>query len=142
MGVSTDGQIWFGIDFEEGDETLARAMKNYLLENKIIEEEDDYFDDPDDINDPDEYFYSIPEDIRKGIELVTHCSGECRMYVICIEESSKYASRGYPEKINIVHETSEQGRLDWKARIIAFCKEIGIEIDSNDINWHLSSMWI
>lgn len=140
MSVSTNGQIWFGFDFEENEEPFKEAIKAYVIKNNI--EVDKIFGCSIEAYDLEDLFDLIPEDINKGIEVRRHCSVEYPMWVMCIKKSYKFSLRGYSNKdISIIYETSPSERLDWKIMITNLCKKIGFEINPDEIHWHLSSMW-
>jgi hypothetical protein len=69
------------------------------------------------------------------IEFVKHCSGEYTMYFLAIRGTEQTALRGYPEKINLDKDVTEEK--------IAFMKEFCLkyDIEWQEPAWHIFSMW-
>lgn len=130
MGVSTDGEICYGIVFDDGYEfpwdndvdsgdsedwwirvVLNRTYTNYA-ELKEIRQEN-----------------PIP------FELVNYCSGEYPMYILAVPGTVLRANRGYAKEFN-----PADLKVDEEAskKLIAFCEEYGLEGESA-IGWKLTS---
>lgn len=130
MGVSSDGEISYGIVFEEGYEfpwdneldsndaedwwirvVLNRTYTNYQECKAILQEN------------------PVP------FELVNYCSGEYPMYILAVPGTLKSAYRGSPKSF-----TLDELQVDEEAskKLIAFCEEYGLEGES-EIGWTLSS---
>ncbi len=84
MGTSTNATICYGVDF--GDQLPWAENEGFCdeLEDKDIdryeyEEALDHFLGPD-----------------HGLEIVVHCSSECREYILALKDVGHVASRGYP----------------------------------------------
>ena len=71
MGTSTDGLIFYGFLFEEGEEL------DFLTEEEI-----------------EGFLWK-----NKDFELINYCSGDYPIYAIAIKDSSRSCSRGYPIEI-------------------------------------------
>lgn len=129
MGVSSDGEISYGIVFEEGYEFPW---------------------DVDHDGDPDEWWISkvlqliykdyaemhaILKDNPLPFQLVNYCSGEYPMYILAVPGTLKSAYRGSPKSF-----TLDELQVDEEAskKLIAFCEEYGLEGES-EIGWTLSS---
>jgi hypothetical protein len=67
----------------------------------------------------------------------THCSGECPMPYVAVEESRTLASRGSPEAIR-----SLEVGADWRKRLDEFCALMGITPpEGQQPQWWLVSDW-
>lgn len=118
MGQSTNGQICFGVIFEEGDEfpwdsetfdydieIWWRDLKDYKDTCFPYAETESGYAEGFERGDP-----RISEmlDTRRAwfkenplpVEVVNYCSGDCPMYILAIPSSTKSANRGYPIELN------------------------------------------
>ena len=127
------GQVWFGVDLGD-DESTAKSMIKYLSDNNIKDEDGEH-----DPEDPEDLINLIPEDVKRGIEINNRYSDKYPSWMVFIADSYCFAIDEGLTEISIVYETSEEERLKWKAQIINFCVKIGIEINPDEIDWHLSS---
>ena len=153
MGVSTDGQICFGIAFEDGTEFpwgsdeydgdiegwWICAVNEYQPPFEIYSN-GEYIGG---IKPPDERideYYRVRLDFEKAhplpVRLVYHCSGNYPMYILAIPRTVKKAARGYPEEINPSEMVATQDECNL---LIEFCKTHDIEAEAP--RWWLSSMW-
>lgn len=154
MSVSTDGQINYGIPFEEGfefpwdDESGETGIEDWWMEAngykppfQPFTSEGDYApgfskDDPR----IDEYFKHRREWLEKNpvpVEDVNYCSGDCPMILLAVPGLGLSCSRGYPEAFDpqSLVATEEQ-----RAMLLEFCKRWGIETDEEP-KWYLTSYW-
>jgi hypothetical protein len=154
MGVSTDGQLHFGIVFEEGTEfpwemdehehDIEQWWRNINGYKDIFEP---YTDEGEyaagwSRNDPrfDEYFRHSREWLVANpvpVEVVNYCSDSCPMYLLAVPGVGHSNNRGYPVKIDPTQlvVTPEQSNV-----LVGFCKKYGIET-SDDPAWYLTSYW-
>lgn len=101
----------------------------------------DYTDFPEALSDRIEYLtdegYKELEALEKsiGVELVGHCSGEHRMYIVGVSKTKTLASRGYP----VVITSLKLSIVKAQAALDAFAKELGIEPKPGQ--WLLASDW-
>ncbi len=153
MGVSTNGQIAFGIPLEEDAELpwddhedglegwwreqtgwkepfpLWDATGNYVGGVKPPEEKiGKWFD----------YQHKWDEGNPVPIKLVNVCSGDCPMWMLASNGTVRKAFRGYPERFDPseLKTPEDEGRS-----ILDFCERYGIEVDASKVGWYLSSYW-
>ena len=157
MGVSTDGQLSFGIMFdegfqfpwtdpddEEGDGGLAawwRRVNNMPEPAFYPYTEDGKYKQGVLVNDPriDEYFLHRSDWLKANpipIDLVEHCSISHQMYIISVPGLRFTASRGFPLEIapEQLQVTCAQRQLP-----IIFCEKWGIDMPDQP-KWWLSSL--
>jgi hypothetical protein len=154
MGISSDGQLWFGIEIGEclDDEEFFSSEALEVIQKKRedgdldIEEilprlcgwDKEYVNDFRDKNGLD-YWDSRDEFMKKqrigDVFIGMHCSYDYPIYFVAIKSFS--SSRGYAEKIE--HKdlmVSQQEINEFKT----VCKRIGIEGEVEP-SWHLTSMY-
>lgn len=73
-----------------------------------------------------------------GIEVNTHCSGECSMPYVAITGSILTANRGYPKEVD--PERLAAG-ADWDAKLDRFVSDLGIDKPHDKPRWWLVSDW-
>lgn len=73
-----------------------------------------------------------------GVDIGTHCSGECSMPFVHIVEAGTSARRGYPEKLE-----PDALHIDpaWDAKLDRFLKELGLRKPQKNPGWYLVSYW-
>lgn len=139
MGISSDGEIAFGIDLgEEGEVTLPWS-DHEEIEDWWAEANGFLITHPEPNSDDDagweRWFDARAVFLAENplpVQLVLHCSYECPMYVLAVPGTNVSASRGYPVEIKLT-EPDPQPLLD-------FCKEHGIEVDTKPA-WLLFSVY-
>jgi len=117
MGVSTDGQLSFGIPFEEGyefpwdsekyegdcEEWWLYEVCNYKNEVEIYDESGEYLNgvkpSEKDIDDFYKKKHSFKEANPVPVTIVTHCSDGCQMVIVAVKDKSYSNARGYPQEI-------------------------------------------
>jgi len=154
MGQSTDGQICFGIEFEEdyefpwGNEEFE-DIENWWLEAvlKFKPSFSIYTQDGMD------YLPNVTEEMKRThheerrqfikshnsppVELVNVCSGDYPVYILAVPCTIFSASRGYP----IAFEPKDlKVNIGDVIILEKFCKEYGLEGQSKP-QWYLSSYW-
>lgn len=156
MSTSTDGQLHFGIVFEEGFtfpwdveeghegdiEKWWESVNGYENPNFNPFTEQGNYKQGVGKNDQriDAWFEHSREWHKNNptpIELVNYCSGEYPMYLLALSEVGFCASRGYPEKIspNRLFISDEQ-----RSSLVDFCKKY-IADEVGEPAWYLTSYW-
>lgn len=153
MGVSTDGEISYGILFPEGFSTpwgyegqeieeWWRVVNGYIPPIKIFDETGGYINSirpsAETIK---EYFgarNAFDEAHPCPFEMVNVCSSNNPIYILALKGLGFVAPRGKPKAFDpkrlIV--TDEQ-----RATLIDFCKTYDIDIEGKEPAWYLSSYW-
>ena len=140
MGVTTDGQISYGIMLTEEVELPWDTDEfEYEIEDWWLKQTGfklKYEDDPD------TYFTEVKAwlDIHPiPVEPVNYCSGDYPMYILAVPNSVKTYSRGYP----LMFDPTALERISPEEHrsIIEFCKKYEIETDGEHPGWYLSSYW-
>jgi hypothetical protein len=152
MGVSTDGEISYGIAFPEG-------FYFPWVEHDDI---DDWWLDVSGYKPPFELYdatgnfiggvrptsekisaYYEPRAVFQRehplpVELVNVCSGNSPIYILALEGTLITANRGYPKAFNpdSLVVTDEQ-----RNTLIEFCKTHNIDTGGVEPGWYLSSYW-
>lgn len=76
-----------------------------------------------------------------GVGIGFHCSGECSMRYIYINETHTSASRGYPEDVTeIVHLATPQNKKEWLDRLYKFCEKFNLTFNVPPKFW-ICSYW-
>jgi hypothetical protein len=150
MGVSTNGQICFGIAFEEGFEfpwdryhygdigAWWRTVNRYEGPFYPFGEGGEYKPGVEE-NDPriGEYFDHQREWHESNpvpIIDINYCSGGCPMYILSVPNTGMSARRGYPEEFDPSNLTVSDHNIQ---SLLSFCAKYGIETE-NKPKWWLS----
>lgn len=158
MGVSTDGQISFGILFDEGyvfpwdindsgefDDDIKvwwRRKQGFRHSFEIYTPEGGYIDGKRPSEERITAYYKERDDFNDAhplpaVELVNCCSRDCPMYILAIAGSVGACSRGYPQRFQ---PADLQVTPDQVRELLEFCKAHGIKYE-DDPAWYLSSYW-
>ena len=144
MGISTDADLYYGIQLEEGIESLWADNEKecdweelYCAKLGVNPPEKGYSDtDPTTKDEYSKYWETKRNMVKNSLcKIGMHCSYDYPMYYITITESCKHARRGYPIKIPnglVTYST-------WDLELQRFCKVMGIAYEQP--SWWLSSMW-
>lgn len=162
MGESTNGQICYGVVFDEdyefpwddekyegGIEAWWRDVNNFVNPAfNPFTEEGDYK--PGVANDDpriSKYFKQDHEWDKAHplpVELVNYCSGDCPMFILAVKESCISNNRGFPVQFDPSSLTvSDEARR----ALLKFCVDYGLEISTEEVTevrepeWLLSSYW-
>lgn len=155
MGVSTNGVICYGIEFDEDtsfpwdDEKYEGDIDNWWLHGvigfkpavEIYGEDGNYIDGKEPSDEVLDAYYAekrAAEDANPlPVELVNYCSADYPMYIIAVPSTIKRALRGYPTWFEpaALTVTDEE-----KASLLAFCNTHGI-VTLAEPSWWLSSYW-
>lgn len=151
MGQSTDGQIGYGIVFEEGFEfpwgdedmddwwlkecgykpsveiygdTESGYANNVRPDQKTI---DAYYDEKKAFKDS----HPLP------VKLENYCHCDCPMYMLVVPSSAKQCSRGYPKEFDPQKLTVTE---EEKKALLDFCQKYNLTGESGPA-WFLTSYW-
>ena len=150
MGISSDGQISYGLSFEEetefpwGEQEIDewwRELKGYKPSTQLYNSEGQYINGERPSNEALKAYYEEQRAWDAAnplpVELVLHCSYDYAMHILAVRGTFKSASRGHPQELDPTLFTilPEQ-----REGLLAFCREHGIEIPGEP-KWWLSSLY-
>jgi len=132
MSISSDGQLCYGIAFE-GDYTFPWLNKQYSNDYedwwinkicgykplfKLYDSNGEYFDNisKEMIRKYYDHFDNFKKSNPMPVDIISHCSFECPMYIIAAKKTYSYSIRGIPTKIRL----NDMNIND--AAIIDFCE--------------------
>lgn len=155
MTTSTNGQLCYGIFFEDGYEfpwdsekydgdleswwlyEVCKYQDPFVLYNS----KGDYIDGRKPPDEKETEYYNARHEFKDAhpcpVELVNYCSCDYPMYILAVSDQVKFANRGYPQEITQEDLTALVCGLDI---LTQFCQEHGIETDEEPKLW-LSSLW-
>ena len=150
MGMSTDGQLCYGVRFDEGfefpwaDKDIEDWWRDTILGFKpsieIFDSNGEYLNGKRPSDEQIDAFFeerkAFSEKNKKlPVELVNYCSGDYPSYILAIPGSCKTANRGYPCII-----TDADMKVDAAAveALRAFLKEFELTPEGEE-GWYLSS---
>lgn len=156
MGVSTDGQICYGIliDEEEGlpweneefDWTIEnwwRKLQGFQSSAPILDDEGNYLNGVEPTEEQEAFYFKERKAFDQAhplplaFESVNVCSGNNPEYILAIPDTCLTANRGYPKSFapgQLV--VSEESR----AALVKFCQDYEIATDGEP-KWWLSSYY-
>jgi len=150
MGQSTNGQICYGIMFEEdtefpwddvGEEDWWLNVKGFRHSFQLFDASGNYLNGVEPTEEQSDIYWGerskFLEDNPLPVSLVNYCSGECPMWIIAVPDTVRYNYRGYPKAFNPSDLTVADQSV---AALLDFCKQYDIPIDSEPA-WYLSSYW-
>lgn len=151
MGTTTNGQICFGILFEEGYEfpwdedgldidDWWREVKEWRPSKAVYTEGGNRLPGVTDA-DIDAYYRERREWDKANpcpVALVNYCSGDCPMYILAIPSTMKSARRGYPEVIS--RDLDFEFKPGDRQAFLGFMQAYEIDCPSVPA-WYLSSYW-
>ena len=150
MGVSTDGQICYGIKFDEDfefpwandNEAIEgwwRKVNGYIPPFQLYDEDGDYVGKTKPATEKIVTYYQAQGQWDAAhplpIELVNVCSMSSPIYILADASTVVTARRGYPEEINPATMFGDRDLL------LNFCKKYDIDTDGAEPKWYLSSFW-
>ena len=155
MGTTTNGQICYGLvfeedhefpwdmeDFDDGIDDWWKKVKGYKPPHEIYDEHGEYKDGVKPEESVFREYYDHRYDWEKKnplpIKLVNYCSLDCPMYILAVPNSLITANRGYPTTLSKKEFELSHNEIQG---LIDFCHEYNIECDISEITWHLSSFW-
>jgi hypothetical protein len=143
MSTSTDGQLCYGLTFEEDYEFPWDGMDldEWWRDIEGCPVESPYAEGGDykpgiTINDYFEQRRRWDDDNPLPIELVNCCSGDCPIWILAIPASVMFCRRGYPLAFDRVDLTVTYEDVQ---KLLGFCKRFDIEV--TELKWLLSSYW-
>lgn len=150
MGLSTDGQLCYGVKFDEdfefpwGDGDVDDwwlEVNGYAPSKPLYNSDGEYINGVRPSDAMVKEYFAEREAFREKIgklpfELVNYCSGDYPSYILGIPSTSKTANRGYPI---ILHEENFRVNGDDREALLAFCDKYDIKYSPEDIGWWLSS---
>jgi len=160
MGTSTDGQICFGIQFEEDyrfpwnsdnadiDNWWLYKICGYTNPFELYDEEGEWLNGIKPSQGQIKEYYDPQREFEKEhplpVELINYCSGDYPDYIVAIPRTCMTSSRGFPKAFNpkdfVI--TEEEATA-----LVAFCQEhcqpYDEDYDPPDFtpHWYLSSYW-
>lgn len=153
MTVSTNGQIAYGIVFDEGYEfpwsaeeseddiqDWWRRVNGFKQSFELFDAEGNFINGVEDKTKTSAYFDEQREFDKARplpVELVNYCSCDCPMYMLAVPNVGETARRGYPEKFKpealSVSPKQHQALMDFIKKYIPECDE--------EPGWYLTSLW-
>ena len=154
MGISTDGQICYGVLFEDdyefpwdaeeygGDiEAWWRAVNGYQPPFELYDSDGNYLDG---IEPPqmriDAYFgarHEWDEQHAVPVARVNACSGDHPLYIVAVPSTVRKAYRGWPETFNPTDLQVDSTAVD---ELCEFCDKYGLAYQGEPA-WYLSSYY-
>jgi len=163
MGVSTDGQISFGILFEEGyefpwdceahdgdvEDWWIYKVCGYKNPIELYDGKGEYINGREPSKEESDLYYDTKRKFFEAhpipVELVNYCSGDYPMYMVALPNSCMSNSRGDPKEIDLQKLTVTE---EDKAKLIEFCEkhckpseDSCCEFPEMKPKWYLSSYW-
>ena len=145
MGVSTDGQICFGVLFEEGYE-FPWDCEEYDYDIDVWWDEMNGFNPPFPFNsslseEEQQKYFEYRRNFKKQhplpVDTVNYCSCDYPMYILAIPKTWFIANRGYPVKFNPKELEVSQNEIN---NLLDFCEKYGLKFIDGPV-WFLSSNW-
>jgi hypothetical protein len=142
MGVSTDAVLFYGYCWdEEGVDIFNGALaddtdwEDVVLNRRGVA--NPWAGANRDLLDA---WYVAQAAVREefGVEVGTHCSGECPMPYLTPAGSARRSYRGHPQAIDPASLTADP---EWAAKLDRFLAEFGIERPQPAPGWWLVSYW-
>lgn len=152
MGVSTNGQICFGIAFEEGTEFPWHSdgiiedwwvykVHNFKHSKDLYDSEGEYLNGvkPSDAEVTKYYaeYRAFLEAHPIPVKEVNYCSGDYPMWILAVPDSVLSCGRGDPTTFS---PSSLSVTEEEKAALVLFCDLYEIET-TNEPDWLLTSYW-
>ena len=152
MGVSTNGQLCYGVLFEEGFEfpwdeyddieDWWAKVKGFTPTVYPYNSEGDYAEGINAKSPEIDIYHNEKSEWEKAnpipVELVNYCSCDYPMYILTVPSANYYNSRGDAVGIDPTKLLDEQGEAH--DILIQFLKEFEIEYEDEPC-WLLSSLW-
>lgn len=155
MGVSTDGQLCYGIlleeegefpwDVDEHDNDFEEwwlvGICGFKHSFELFDEKGNWIE-PRQSSDVEDKYFKEQRDFEKSHKcpytLVNVCSGDYPIYMLALEDTLISASRGTPEliKFDELRGISQEEDSD----LLSFCEKYNIPYEGES-GWYLSSYW-
>jgi len=151
MGTSTNGQICYGIAFEEEfefpwgereiDEWWIFDVQGFKHSFEIFDASGNYLDGREPSKDEVSRYFAerrkFAEEHPLPVMLETHCSGEYPMYILAVKGSCLENRRGYPAEFDPAALVVTDAEHD---ALLKFCADHGIA-HAAEPKWLLTSYW-
>ena len=150
MGTSTNGQLCYGIVFEEGfefpwgddiEDWWTYTIHGFKHSFELFDSAGNYLNGREPSRDECSRYWQERRDFEAlhplPVEVVNYCSGECPMYLLAVPGTVRVACRGYPE---VIHPSALVVSNEGRDGLIGFLNDHGIDIPS-DPGWLLTSYW-
>jgi hypothetical protein len=150
MGLSTDGEISYGVPFEEGyefpwgdkdiDDWWIYDVLGFKHSFQIYTEDGEYLNGVRPLEADVRRYYDEKEAFAEKmpklpVELVNYCSGDYPMYLLAIKGTQKTANRGYPTLLKPEDLTVPEEKI---TAFKEFLTRYELKSDS-EIGWYLTS---
>lgn len=137
MSTSTNGQLAYGLIFEDGyefpwnHESFDGDLDDWWRKEQGFDESrgypaDNWLD----------YQKQFDKEHPRPVEEVNYCSGEYPMYMLAVPSSILTAYRGSPVRIEALPEVSATA----VSALLAFCEKYELKPEGES-GWYLSSYW-
>lgn len=154
MGTSTNGQICYGVVFDEEyefpwDKEHDGDIDNWWLYEvhgfkhsfELFDADGCYLNGRKPSGEESSRYFNESMDFAAAqplpVVLVNYCSGDCPMYVLAVPGTVITARRGFPEEFDPASlAVTDSGR----DALLKFCSDHGIEL-FQDPTWLLTSYW-
>jgi hypothetical protein len=151
MTVSTNGEICYGIVFEDGfafpwddgiEDWWLETIHNFRPSVQLFDASGNYIKGVEPSKEAIDAYFQEKRDFEKAhplpVELINYCSGDYPMWIVALPDVGLRAKRGYPTSFNPAElvVTDEQRKT-----LLDFCKAHKIDIGDEQPKWWLSSYW-
>ncbi len=154
MGQSTNGQLCYGIAFEDGfefpwdvkhegeiDDWWAFEVHGFRHSVELFDDDGNYLNGVEPSKEASRQYFAERDAFAAlhplPISLINYCSGEAPMFMMAVPSSVHSNRRGYPTVIDPSKLTVTDDEVD---ALIRFCSAHGISFD-DEPHWFLSSYW-
>ena len=154
MGTSTDGQICYGVAFDDGhefpwdvehegdvDEWWIAGVHGFKHSFELFDETGNYLNNQKPPEAEISRYFAEKRAFAKTrplpVELVNYCSGECPMYALAVPRTVMTARRGDPTSFDPAALTVTDAERE---ALLKFCADYEIEL-SGEPTWLLTSYW-
>jgi hypothetical protein len=151
MGTSADGQICYGVAFEEdfefpwGDEEIedwwAHTVHGFKHSFELFDASGNYLNGREPSKDESSRYFAERREFDAAhplpVKLVNYCSSECPMYAIAAPSTIRTARRGYPTTLDLASLRVPESE---SAGLLKFFADHGIEAPDAPA-WLLTSYW-
>lgn len=153
MGVSTNGQICFGVGFDDGFEfpweeyddgihDWWREVQGFAPPVQIYDKYGEYLNGVEPSKEDESAYYDAKhkweEENPLPVELVNARSMSYPLWILAVAGTVVTARRGYPEEIFPATMLVTDSRKEF---LLDFCKKYGIDTNGAEPAWYLSSFW-
>ena len=150
MGTSTNGQLCYGVAFEEDfefpwgddiDDWWVYTVHKFEHSFELFDSAGCYLNGREPTDEGNTRYWQERRDFEAAhplpVTLVNYCSGDCPMYVVAVPGTTVVARRGYPE---VVDPSALLVTQDQYGQLMKFFTDFGIDAPSTP-SWLLTSYW-